>query len=79
MITWQFTLQLKNQVRNDGSKGVLYDHYENENQALAKFYTICASAAVSEIPCHAAFLLYEDGQVMQRIFDRRGEELETPE
>lgn len=70
---------IENQVRTDGSKGVLYDHYENENQALAKFYTICAAAAVSEIPYHAAFLLYEGGQVMQRIFDRRGEGSETSE
>ena len=62
---------VENQVRNDGSKGLLYDHYDNENQALAKFYTICAAAALSGIPYHAAFLIYEDGRVMQRIFDRR--------
>lgn len=79
MIKAPFYTTIENQVRNDGSKGVLYDHYENENQALAKFYTICAAAAVSEIPYHAAFLLYEDGRVMQRIFDRRVEELETSE
>lgn len=77
MIKAPFYTTIENQVRTDGSKGVLYDHYENENQALAKFYTICAAAAVSEIPYHAAFLLYEDGRVMQRIFDRRVEELET--
>lgn len=79
MIKAPFYTTIENQVRADGSKGVLYDHYENENQALAKFYTICAAAAVSEIPYHAAFLLYEDGRVMQRIFDRRVEELETSE
>lgn len=70
---------IENQVRNDGSKGLLYDHFDNENQALSKFYTVCAAAAVSEIPYHAAFLLYENGQVMQRIFDRRGEGSETSE
>jgi len=62
---------IENQVREDGSKGLLYDHYDDENQALAKFYTICAAAALSGIPYHAAFLIYEDGAVMQRIFDRR--------
>ncbi len=62
---------VENQVREDGSKGLLYDHYDNESQALAKFYTICAAAALSGIPYHAAFLIYEDGAVMQRIFDRR--------
>lgn len=48
--------------------------YDDENRAPAKFYTICAAAALSGIPYHAAFLIYEDGAVMQRIFDRR-----TPE
>lgn len=62
---------IENQVRDDGSKGLLYDHYDDENQALAKFYTICAAAALSGIPYHAAFLIYEDGRTMQRIFDRR--------
>lgn len=28
---------IENQVRDDGSKGLLYDHYDDENQALAKF------------------------------------------
>lgn len=64
---------IENQVRSDGSKGLLYDHYDDESQALAKFYTICAAAALSGIPYHAAFLIYEDGVVMQRIFDRRGD------
>lgn len=68
---------IENQVREDGSKGLLYDHYDNENQALAKFYTVCAAAALSGIPYHAAFLIYEDGSVMQRIFDRRSDEQET--
>jgi len=67
---------VENQVREDGSKGLLYDHYDNENQALAKFYTICAAAALSGIPYHAAFLIYENGDVMQRIFDRRTEQQE---
>lgn len=64
---------IENQVREDGSKGLLYDHFDDENRALAKFYTICAAAALSGIPYHAAFLIYEDGSMMQRIFDRRVE------
>ncbi len=66
---------LENQVRNDGSKGLLYDHFEDYNAAVAKFYTICAAAAVSEIPYHAAFILADDGRMMKsEIFDRRTEE-----
>lgn len=71
---------LENQVRDDGSKGLLYDHFEDYNDAVAKFYTICAAAAVSEIPYHAAFILADDGRMMKsEIFDRRATEEQTNE
>ena len=52
-----FYTTIENQVRLDGSKGVLYDHFTDYNAALAKFFTICAAAAISEIPYHSAMLL----------------------
>lgn len=65
---------IENQIRTDGSKGVLYDHYTDKNQAYAKFYTILAAAAVSELPYHEALLFDCDGTVMERkAFDRRVE------
>lgn len=67
-----FYTTLENQVRNDGSKGLLYDHYDNLNAALAKYYTVCAAAAVSEIPYHAAAIMRDDGIIIEgRVFDRR--------
>lgn len=67
-----FYTTIENQVRNDGSKGLLYDHYENVNQAYAKYYTILAAAAVSEIPYHAGYLIRDDGIMIEgRVFDRR--------
>lgn len=67
-----FYTTIENQVRNDGSKGLLYDHFENLNSAYAKFYTILAAAAVSEIPYHAGYLIRDDGIMMEgRVFDRR--------
>lgn len=67
-----FYTTIENQVRNDGSKGLLYDHFENVNQAYAKYYTILAAAAVSEIPYHAGYLIRDDGITMEgRVFDRR--------
>ena len=67
-----FYTTLENQVRNDGSKGLLYDHYDNLNAALAKYYTVCAAAAVSEIPYHAAAIMRDDGVIIEgRVFDRR--------
>ena len=67
-----FYTTIENQVRGDGSRGLLYDHFDDLNQALAKYYTVCAAAALSEIPYHAAYILHSDGYMIdQRIFDRR--------
>lgn len=66
-----FWTSIENQMREDGF-GLLYDHYTDYEQALAKFYTVCAAAAVSTIPYHAAMLVQDDGRVVkQEIFDRR--------
>lgn len=65
---------LENQIRNDGSKGLLYDHYEDYDAAMAKFFTICAAAAVSGIPYHSAHVLRSDGVMIEgRVWDRREE------
>lgn len=73
-----FYTTIENQLRIDGSYGLLYDHFADENpalaesRALAKFHTICAAAAVSEIPYHSACILTSDGRILrQEIFDRR--------
>ena len=67
-----FYTTLENQLREDGSYGLLYDHFTDEAQAKAKFFTICAAASVSGIPYHSAHLLASDGRmVRQEIFDRR--------
>ena len=72
MVKATFYTTLENQVRNDGSKGLLYDHFDNLNAALAKYYTVCAAAAVSEIPYHAAAIMRDDGVIIEgRVFDRR--------
>ena len=66
-----FYTTIENQQRKDGY-GLLYDHFDDEAQALAKYYTICAAAAVSDLPYHSAHLLASDGRMIrQEIFDRR--------
>lgn len=73
-----FWTTIENQVRPDGSRGLLYDHYDNEEDAEAKFYTICAAAAKSGIPYHSAHLLRSDGIIVEgKVFDRRADV--TPE
>ena len=67
-----FYTTIENQLRLDGSFGLLYDHYDNLNAALAKLYTILAAAAVSEIPYHSGHIVRSDGIVIEgRVFDRR--------
>ena len=66
---------IENQIRNDGSKGLLYDHFESYDAAMAKYFTICAAAAVSDIPYHSAHVLRSDGIMIEgRVWDRRTEE-----
>lgn len=69
-----FYTTIENQVRIDGSKGLLYDHYDNLDAALAKYYTVCAAAATSGIPYHSAAIIRDDGIMIEgRVFDRRVE------
>ena len=78
MIKTAFYTTIENQVRNDGSKGLLYDHFDDLNAALAKYYTICAAAATSDIPYHSAMIFGDDGYVIEkRVFDRRTDEAES--
>lgn len=76
-----FYTTIENQLRADGSKGLLYDHFDDLARAEAKFYTICAAAALSEIPYHAAFLIDDNGQMIgTKVYDRRtAEPAETEE
>ena len=72
MLKTSFYTTIENQVRTDGSKGLLFDHFSDLNAALAKYYTILAAAAVSDIPYHSGYLIRDDGIMIEgRVFDRR--------
>lgn len=65
-------ITIEDQIRPDGSKGLMYDHFDDYNAALYKLYTILAAAAVSELPYHAGFILRDDGVITDgKVFDRR--------
>lgn len=69
---------IENQIREDGSYGLLYDHFTDYNAALAKLYTILAAAAVSGLPYHSGHVLRDDGIITDgRVFDRRIESTAT--
>ena len=74
----EFFTVIENQMTSSGAKALLYNHYDGQNEALARYYTVCAAAAVSELPYHAAHLLSSKGyMVEQHIFDRRTPEAEV--
>lgn len=67
---------IENQQRSDGTWGLLYDHYDSEESAYAKLYTILAAAAVSGIPYHSGHIMRSDGLILDgRVFDRRESEV----
>ena len=67
-----FYTTIENQLRSDGSRGLLYDHYDDYNAALAKLYTILAAAATSSLPYHSGHIMRSDGILTDgRVFDRR--------
>lgn len=71
---------IENQIRADGSKGLLYDHFDSYDAALAKLYTILAAAASSEIPYHSGHIYRSDGVLTDgRVFDRRQAPAPEPE
>lgn len=73
-----FYTTLENQMRSDGSYGLLYNHYTDLNQAYAKLYYILAAAATSGIPYHSGHIYRSDGLLIDgRVFDRRAESSEA--
>jgi hypothetical protein len=73
-----FYTTLENQLRSDGSYGLLYNHYTDLNQAYAKLYYILAAAATSGIPYHSGHIYRSDGLLIDgRVFDRRAESSEA--
>lgn len=69
-----FYTTIENQVRADGSRGLLYDHFESYDAALVKLYNILAAAASSDLPYHSGHIMRSDGIITDgRVFDRRTE------
>ena len=67
-----FYTVIENQITGSGAKALLYNHYDDINQAYAKLYTILAAAAVSNIPYHSGHILRSDGLILEgKVFDRR--------
>lgn len=56
---------LETQTNVDGTVGVIPTTYSNDNEAQSKYHTVLSFAAVSEVLKHGAFLLTDDGTVIE--------------
>ena len=80
MIKTPFYTVIEKQISDAGVPASLISHFEDYNQALSTFFTICASAAISALPYHAAHIIRDDGIMIEgRVFDRRVEPSPEPE
>ena len=75
-----FYTTIENQIRSDGSRGLLYDHFDNELDAEEKFHQVAAIAVKSGIPYHSIHVLRSDGVIVEdRVYDRRPSTTTEPE
>ena len=84
----EFYTTIENQRQQDGAFALLYEHFHGfetqtasaKDRAYAKFFTICAAAAVSGIPYHSACIIRSDGTMIEgRVWDRRADPVTVPE
>lgn len=80
MVKEAFYTVIETQVATDGTKSVVPVVIDDWDNALSRYYTILASAAISTIPYHAACIIGDDGIMKEgRVFDRRVEPSPEPE
>lgn len=65
------------QTNTDGTVGTLVDSYTDRNQAENKYHTILAYAAASTLPCHAAAMFTNEGNMIKS--ERYEHIIEEPE
>lgn len=72
MVKTPFYTVIEKQITSDGTPATLVNHYTVYETALSSYFTICAAAAISVIPYHAAHIIRDDGIMTEgRVFDRR--------
>ena len=67
-----FYIVLESQLNAEGNFALLYNYYDNLDDALSKMYMVLSYAAKSTIPYHSGHIYRNDGWLMEgRVFDRR--------
>ena len=49
------------QTNQDGAVGTLVNAYDDRNSAESQYHTVLAAAAISQLPCHSAILVTQEG------------------
>jgi len=72
---------LETQTNSNGTVGTLINSYENRNAAESKYHTVLASAAISQLPLHCAFMLTDEGYTIKSEVYKHEQEVpeEIPE
>lgn len=59
------------QKLQNGSKAAITTIYDDYNDALGKFFNVCAVAVAGDLPYHSCVVIGSNGQITdQRIFNR---------
>ena len=58
------------QINESNTVSILNDNYTGYNQAVNKYHTVLAAAALSNVDRHSAFLYTEDGYMAHEIFQQ---------
>mgnify|MGYP007070066651 CR=1 FL=1 len=56
---------LETQTNTDGTVGIVPTAFYDELEAKSKYHQILSAAAISTLPRHTAFILTDDGYVIQ--------------
>ena len=65
------------QTNANGTVGNFVWSYSDVNQAFAKYHSVLAAAAVSNLPVHSCVILRNDGQQIAAQAYRHGEPAEA--
>ena len=69
-------LVLEIQKQANGTVGNIVTAFDDKGTALNKFFTVCAAAAVSDLPVHSVVCMTEDARILEREVFKVSEEEE---
>lgn len=59
-------LVIEIQKQANGTVGNIVTEFDDKKVALNKFFTVCAAAAISDLPVHSVVCMTEDARYIKR-------------